>query len=154
MKFDFFFFFSPGIRMGKVKNFYNFQFFVGIKVKKKWFNRIWNFSCTRVSIPGINKCSDIRVKVFKNGPSKICGRQPLKNWSDMVCLGCPSTNFTWLNTLYQHTWTQQKNDHITSSKYCHLHSMDASISWPALSPALFTSIVVVYYFPVTSPTVK
>ena len=28
-----------------------------------------------------------RVKVFKNGPSKICGRQPLKNLS--------STNFTW-----------------------------------------------------------
>ena len=23
--------------------------------------------------------SDIWVKVFKNGPSKICGRQPLKN---------------------------------------------------------------------------
>ena len=26
-----------------------------------------------------------RVKVFKNRPSKICGRQPLKIWSDMVC---------------------------------------------------------------------
>ena len=25
-------------------------------------------------------------KVFKNGPSKICGRQPFNNWSDMVCL--------------------------------------------------------------------
>ena len=26
------------------------------------------------------------VKVFKNGPSKICGRQPLKNLGDMVRL--------------------------------------------------------------------
>ena len=60
---------------------------MGIKVKKKWFNRIWNFSCTRVSIPGINRCSDIWVMVFKNGLGKICGRQPLKNWTDMVCLG-------------------------------------------------------------------
>ena len=24
-------------------------------------------------------------KVFKNGPSKICGRQPLKIWRDTVC---------------------------------------------------------------------
>ena len=31
----------------------------------------------------------IWVKVFKNGPSKIYGRQPLKNLSEshMVCLG-------------------------------------------------------------------
>ena len=28
----------------------------------------------------------IWVKVFKNGPSKTCGRQPLKIRSDMVCL--------------------------------------------------------------------
>ena len=24
-------------------------------------------------------CTTIRDKIFKNGPSKICGRQPLKN---------------------------------------------------------------------------
>ena len=29
-------------------------------------------------------------KVFKNGPSKICGRQPLKNLKSMVCLIRPS----------------------------------------------------------------
>ena len=29
------------------------------------------------------------AKVFKNGPSKICGRQPLKIWSEMVCLSRP-----------------------------------------------------------------
>ena len=34
-------------------------------------------------------CSFIWVKVSKNGPSKICGRQPLQNWSDMVCLSRP-----------------------------------------------------------------
>ena len=28
---------------------------------------------------------DIWVKVFNNGPSKICGGQPLKFCSDMVC---------------------------------------------------------------------
>ena len=34
-------------------------------------------------------CQDVSQpiwdKVFKNGPSKICGRQPLKNWRGMVC---------------------------------------------------------------------
>ena len=46
------------------------------------------------------------VKVFKNGPSKICGRQPLKNLGDMVRLrkffkGClPQIFFgPFLNTL-------------------------------------------------------
>ena len=29
------------------------------------------------------------VKVFKNGPTNICGRQSLKNRRDMVCLGRP-----------------------------------------------------------------
>ena len=29
------------------------------------------------------------VKVFKNEPSKICGRQPLKIWGDMVSLSRP-----------------------------------------------------------------
>ena len=32
---------------------------------------------------GLNKW----VKAFKNGPSKICGRQPLKNLKWLVCLG-------------------------------------------------------------------
>ena len=31
-------------------------------------------------------------KIFKNGPSKICGRQPLKNFK---WYGLPSTNFIW-----------------------------------------------------------
>ena len=35
---------------------------------------------------------NIWVKVFKNGPSKICRRQPLKHLNYMVCL---STNFAW-----------------------------------------------------------
>ena len=26
----------------------------------------------------------IMVKVFKNGPSKICGRQPLKDWAVQI----------------------------------------------------------------------
>ena len=30
-----------------------------------------------------------RVKVFKNGPSKICGKQPLKN---LKCYGLPQQN--------------------------------------------------------------
>ena len=43
-------------------------------------------------------------KVFKNGPSEICGRQPLKNlkwydlWYDIPSIffrRLPSTNFTW-----------------------------------------------------------
>ena len=34
-------------------------------------------------------------KVFKNGPSKICGRQPLKNftWSIIECLDSLMANF-------------------------------------------------------------
>ena len=27
-------------------------------------------------------CTTIRDKIFKNGPSRICGRQPLKNLKD------------------------------------------------------------------------
>ena len=49
-------------------------------------------------------------KVFKSGPSKICGRQPLKTWRDIVCLskaypfkflkGClPQIFLPLLNTL-------------------------------------------------------
>ena len=34
-------------------------------------------------------------KVFKKGPSKICGRQPLKNFKNLVCLRLSSTNLTW-----------------------------------------------------------
>ena len=34
---------------------------------------------------------NIWVKVFKNGPSKICGRQPLKNLKEH---GLQTTNFT------------------------------------------------------------
>ena len=33
--------------------------------------------------------SNIWDKVFKNGPNKICERQPLKNLRDMVCLSRP-----------------------------------------------------------------
>ena len=32
---------------------------------------------------------DIKVRVFMNGPSKICGRQPLKNLKGIVCLSRP-----------------------------------------------------------------
>ena len=31
------------------------------------------------------------LKVFKNGPSKICGSQPFKIWRDMFCLSRPYT---------------------------------------------------------------
>ena len=34
---------------------------------------------TKEEDSGFVKISSIWVKVFKNGPSKICGRQPLKN---------------------------------------------------------------------------
>ena len=40
----------------------------------------------------INHISD---KVFKNGPSKICGRQPLKKISLQIFKRLSSTNFTW-----------------------------------------------------------
>ena len=55
---------------------------------------------------------NISTNVFKNGPSKICGRQPLKIWSDMVCLskpyrikivkGCPAQIYvthSWIHCL-------------------------------------------------------
>ena len=40
-------------------------------LSKSWLLDVWLGS----------KCD----KVFKNGQSEICGRQPLKIWSDMVC---------------------------------------------------------------------
>ena len=44
-------------------------------------------------------------KVFKNGPSKICGRQPLKNMKGCgLLLSCllrlSSTNFNWATLEY------------------------------------------------------
>ena len=48
------------------------------------FNRILNFLGSLVN----NKWG----VVFKNGPGKICGRQPLKIWSDMVYL---SRSWSW-----------------------------------------------------------
>ena len=34
-------------------------------------------------------------KAFKNGPNKICGRQPLKKFEGIFFKGPSSTNFTW-----------------------------------------------------------
>ena len=47
------------------------------------FLKIWDTSivCFR--------SSSLRDKVFKNGSSKICVRQPLKIWRDIVCLSRP-----------------------------------------------------------------
>ena len=47
-----------------------------IPIYYKWHYE-WHFQ---------NKEHHIWVKVFKNGPSKICGRKPVKFWSDTVCL--------------------------------------------------------------------
>ena len=41
---------------------------------------------TPVAASDASPFSIVWDKVFKNGPSKICGRQPLKIWSDMVPL--------------------------------------------------------------------
>ena len=42
------------------------------------------------------------VKVFKNGPSEICGRQPLKNFKWYGLLRLSSINFTWIILGYLH----------------------------------------------------
>ena len=42
---------------------------------------------------GLGNCGSIWDKVFKNGPSKICERQPLKNLKGYGRLS--STNFVW-----------------------------------------------------------
>ena len=61
------------------------------KFKAFWSLLLWSDS----------EHSAIRVKVCKNGPSKICGRQSLKNVKRLVYLSrpCPfrlsCTNFTW-----------------------------------------------------------
>ena len=49
-------------RLKRVNLFVNWKAFISFSKHNKW------------------------VKVFKNGPSEICGRQPFKIWSDMVCL--------------------------------------------------------------------
>ena len=49
----------------------------------KWLVAIWN------AVLGRNRLRTLIIwdKVFKNGPSKICGKQPLKNftWSILEC---------------------------------------------------------------------
>ena len=52
----------------------------------------WIFRLILLTLLNLSYCLDtnqIWGKVFKNWPSKICGRQPLKIWSDMVCWGKP-----------------------------------------------------------------
>ena len=72
-----------------------------------WFN--WNYrSSILCKILVLKKCEMISFiwdKVFKNGPSKICGRQPFKHLKGYGLLKQtlilqifkrpPSTNFTW-----------------------------------------------------------
>ena len=63
--------------------------------------------CMRNKSPKLTSSNHVYAiwdEVFKNGPSKICRRQPLKYLSDMVCLifkGClPQTLLgLFLNTL-------------------------------------------------------
>ena len=68
-----------------------FCFIASIKTKGE-IKLNYYLSCSRVkSFPNnqIGFISFIWDKALKNGPSKICGRQPLKTWSDMVCLRRP-----------------------------------------------------------------
>ena len=45
------------------------------------------------------------IKTFKNGPNKICGRQPLKNRSDMVCLSTSNLLKAVFHKFYLvHSW--------------------------------------------------
>ena len=61
-----------------------------------------------ITLKGLLRNRNIWDKLFKNGPIKICGRQPLKNLKEYGLLTLQifqrlcSTNFTWsilLNTL-------------------------------------------------------
>ena len=61
-----------------------------------------------ITLKGLLRNRNIWDKVFKNGPIKICGRQPLKNLKEYGLLTLQifqrlcSANFTWsilLNTL-------------------------------------------------------
>ena len=48
-------------------------------VKTTFFTWCFCKMCHMISLRNTFGLTDIRDKVFKNGPSKICGRQPLKN---------------------------------------------------------------------------
>ena len=68
-------------------------------------------------------------KVFKNGRNKICGRQPSKTWSDIVCLNKPyHLEFfkgclpqilpgPLLNTLSPFTQPMQNSEYADKVKY-------------------------------------
>ena len=66
----------------------------GLKLKNKFFSGYIVF---------VESHRTIWDKVFKNGPSEICGRQPLKKQtiSLQIFQKLSATNFTWslLNTL-------------------------------------------------------
>ena len=55
-------------------------------VKNIIFNNRFSMTATKIWLQLFSRLSFIWVKVFKNGPSKICGRQPLKNlkWYGML----------------------------------------------------------------------
>ena len=61
-------------------NFHKFSAWPGIRVK---------FRLLCKHFPMLKMFSFKWITLFKNGPSKICGRQPLKNFRDIVCLSRP-----------------------------------------------------------------
>ena len=52
---------------------------------------------------------DIWVQIFKSGPSKICGRQPLKNLKWYGLIRQSSTDFTWSILKYLNSYIHSFN---------------------------------------------
>ena len=52
-----------------------------IMFRRRWKKKICEslISWDKEIIMKLTEQDDIKVRVFMNGPSKICGRQPLKN---------------------------------------------------------------------------
>ena len=70
----------------------------------------------------LGNSKDVWVKVFKNGPSKVCGRQP---WKNLKRCGRPlqilhfiwsSTNFTWFIFEHLDPYYPQKDFSISDQK--------------------------------------
>ena len=70
------------------------------------------------------------IKVFKNGPSKICGRQPLKIWRSMVFLSkCPKWNLSFYifsGRVFCKVW---KIGNSSWTKWCFLLAACCSINY-------------------------
>ena len=123
-----------------------FCLYSGYDILQDYIRKVQFFS-NIIIYDNITNMTLIWNKVFKNGTSKICGRQPLTIWSDMVCLsfqifkGClPQILLVpFLNTLWNIFLLRIYSCTLSIKKLCLLQNFDFSNVTKPLLNVFFVS---------------